>query len=141
MNKIKEKFPEICYFIENPKEYELLYYKEDDIHNQYALDVIEAKRIIEFMNILQKDCDQLRDNYERIYNENCKLRERHNIIDISLLDENYKLESNWNKLKEYLNFYIKLMNNNPDIIEQGQLDILYEVKDIMQELGGNDGND
>lgn len=42
---------------------------------------------------------QLKENYERIYNENCKLREEHNITDISLLDENYKLKDNWNKLK------------------------------------------
>lgn len=52
-----------------------------------------------------------------------------------------RLESNWNKLKEYLKSYIKLMNNNPDIIEQGQLDILYEVKDKMQELEGSDSNE
>ena len=35
---------------------------------------------------------QLKENYDRIYNENCKLREEHNITDISLLDENYKLK-------------------------------------------------
>lgn len=128
MNKIKEKFPEICYFIENPKEYELLYYKEDDIHNEYALDVIEAKRIIEFMNILQNDCDQLRDNYERIYNENCKLREEHNITDVGLLDENYKLESNWNKLKEYISKNIIYDDVGMKILDPSPLE------DHMQEL-------
>ena len=50
MNKIKEKFPEICHFIENPKEYELLYYREDHIHNEYALDIEEAKRIIKYID-------------------------------------------------------------------------------------------
>ena len=32
------------------------------------------------------------ENYERIYNENCKLREEHNITDIKLLDENNRLK-------------------------------------------------
>lgn len=40
----------------------------------------------------------LQQNYERIYNENCKLREEHNITDISLLDENYNLQQEINKL-------------------------------------------
>ena len=40
-----------------------------------------------------KDCiTNLQQNYERIYNENCKLREQHNITDISILDENYRLQ-------------------------------------------------
>lgn len=52
-----------------------------------------------------------------------------------------RLESNWNKLRKYLESYIKLMNNNPDIIEQGQLDILYEVKDKIQELEGSDSDE
>ena len=34
----------------------------------------------------------LEENYDRIYNENCKLREEHNITDISLLDENQELK-------------------------------------------------
>lgn len=49
---------------------------------------------------LKQENKQLKENYERIYNENCKLREEHNITDINLLDENYKLKDNWNKLKE-----------------------------------------
>lgn len=54
------------------------------------------------LNCLRQENKQLKENYERIYNENCKLREEHNITDISLLDENYKIKDNWNKLKEYL---------------------------------------
>lgn len=56
-------------------------------------------------------------------------------------DKNKSLNNNWNKLKEYLKSYIKLMNDNPDIIEQGQLDILYEVKDTIQELEQGSNND
>lgn len=55
--KIDNKFPEICHFIENPKKYELLYYREDHIHNEYALDVEEAKRIIKYMDMYFKTKD------------------------------------------------------------------------------------
>lgn len=41
---------------------------------------------------LQQENKQLKENYDRIYNENCKLREEHNITDISLLDENQELK-------------------------------------------------
>lgn len=52
------------------------------------------------MKIYNKKNKQLKENYERIYNENCKLREEHNITDINLLDENYKLKDNWNIIKQ-----------------------------------------
>lgn len=55
--KYIEKFPEIRHFIENPKEYELLYYREDHIHNEYALDIEEAKRIIKYMDMYFKTKD------------------------------------------------------------------------------------
>ena len=75
---------------------------------------------------------QLKENYERIYNENCKLREEHNITDISLLDENYKLKDNWNKLKKYIN------KANEDLYWTNNYDdILY----VMQELEGSDNNE
>ena len=40
-----------------------------------------------------KEIDRLNKEYERIYNENCKLRENHNINDITLLDENERLNN------------------------------------------------
>ena len=43
---------------------------------------------------LKQENQKLKENYERIYNENCILREKHNINDIGLLDENYKLNKN-----------------------------------------------
>lgn len=51
---------------------------------------------------LQQENEKLKENYDRIYNENCKLRDNHNITDISLLDKNERLENNWNKLKNWL---------------------------------------
>ena len=51
---------------------------------------------------LQQENKQLKENYERIYNENCKLREEHNITDISLLDENQELKQKYlNAVADY----------------------------------------
>lgn len=44
-------------------------------------------------NEIVGEYDRLKAEYERIYNENCKLREQHNINDISLLDENNRLNN------------------------------------------------
>lgn len=52
-------------------------------------------------------------------------------------DEIDKLNNVINELKKYIRNYINLMVNNPDIIEQGQLDILYEVLDKLKELKEN----
>lgn len=91
---------------------------------------------------IQKENEQLKANYERLYNENCKLREEHNINDISLLDENQKLKDNWNKLKEWVNkdydYYIN--NENEDYIG-GRL-CFTDMKNKMQELEQrSDSND
>lgn len=76
---------------------------------------------------------QLKENYDRIYNENCKLREEHNISDIDLLDENYRLKDNWNKLKEYI---------KTEIPEDVFIDTEWFVSilDKMQELGQGSDN-
>ena len=59
-------------------------------------------------NEIVGEYDRLKVEYERIYNENCKLREQHNINDISLLDENNRLNNIINKLEEYLKENIKI---------------------------------
>lgn len=60
---IKKVFPEISCFIENPKKYELLYFKGDHIHNEYALDVEEAKKIINYISDLEKENQKLKKQY------------------------------------------------------------------------------
>lgn len=47
--------------------------------------------------------DRLNKEYERIYNENCKLREEHNITDIKLLDENNRLNNIIDELEKWCN--------------------------------------
>ena len=56
-------------------------------------------------NEIVGEYDKLKAEYERIYNENCKLREQHNINDISLLDENNRLNNIINELEEWLNIH------------------------------------
>lgn len=49
------------------------------------------------------EIDRLNKEYERIYNENCKLREEHNITDIKLLDENNRLKNIIDELEKWCN--------------------------------------
>ena len=53
----------------------------------------------EIVSPILKENKILKENYDKIYNENCKLREEHNITDISLLDENYKLKDKISKIE------------------------------------------
>lgn len=65
----------------------------------------EDKRFIDMTHRnteLLEENKKLKSNYERIYNENCKLREKHNINDISLLDENESLKNQQKEFVKYL---------------------------------------
>lgn len=71
---------------------------------------------------------KLQENYDRIYSENCKLREEHNINDISLLDENYRLKKGIYRIYDYLEdkygcSAVKGIINDTDVAE------LYEILD------------
>ena len=82
---------------------------------------------------LQQENQKLKENYERIYNENCILREKHNINDIGLLDENYKLKQIIDKAIEYLEQKpVVMVNGEPREIyvedDNKLLDILKEVE-------------
>lgn len=108
----------------------------NELADSYELHLKQwAKRCIDTINEyttdLQQENKQLKENYDRIYNENCKLREEHNITDISLLDENYKLKDNWNKLKEIIkkeqDYYMYRKDNR-------YRGFLYKLSEKMQEL-------
>lgn len=71
---------------------------------------------------------KLQENYDRIYAENCKLRKEHNINDISLLDENYRLKKGIYRIYDYLEdkygcSAVKGIINDTDVAE------LYEILD------------
>lgn len=75
----------------------------------------EIKEIFEkklYFDLDEKDYNKIQDyitnlqqNYDKIYNLNCKLREQHNITDIVLLDENYNLQQKNERLKKARSYY------------------------------------
>lgn len=68
--------------------------KEKNLLIQELRDTIDNQR---------EEIDRLNKEYERIYNENCKLRENHNINDITLLDENNRLKNIIDELEKWCN--------------------------------------
>jgi len=83
---------------------------------------LDTKLVGRIKTLLEEN-EKLKDNYERIYNENCILRENHNINDISLLDENEKLKS-----------IIKEVRELADKYEMGKYDYnvpCFELKEIL----------
>lgn len=77
-------------------------------------------------NEIVGEYDKLKAEYERIYNENCKLREQHNINDISLLDEN-------NRLNNIINYIWQVFENGS--FEDG-CDCI-KIYDYLKELKEN----
>lgn len=73
---------------------------------------------------------KLQENYDRIYTENCKLREEHNINDISLLDENYRLKKVINKVIDKLHCWGEVLD--PEF-QQEMLKILEGDNDEKRE--------
>lgn len=71
--------------------------QEENEHKDKLIDIANAG-----ISNLQEEKQKLEKNYNRIYNENCKLRKRHNITDISLLDENQKLNKIIDELEKWL---------------------------------------
>lgn len=78
--------------------------------------------------LLEKENKQLKENYERIYNENCKLRENHNINDISLLDENNKLKEELNKYK-----FPSCKAKDIEVVRANLVDMMRKNKRLEQE--------
>ena len=76
---------------------------------------------------LQQENKQLKENYERIYNENCILREKHNISDIDLLDENYRL-------KQVIDKAIEFTNKNWGTWCTHHLEYMTELQNILKEV-------
>ncbi len=108
--------------------------KENAENNDKVVDKVNWEN-----QLLKKENKQLKENYGRIYNENCKLREEHNITDISLLDENYKLKDNWNKLKEYIKQEPTLYFYNDKLpFEVIMVKIITKMQEIEQ---GSDSNE
>ena len=80
-----------------------------------------------------KEIDRLNKEYERIYNENCKLRENHNINDITLLDEN-------ERLNRIIDNIFKFMQNKYDNSDLTGFTISFmELQDLKELKENNNG--
>lgn len=67
---------------------QMVYVGDRNAFNEIVEDNQKLKNEVVYSKL---EIDRLNKEYERIYNENCKLRENHNINDITLLDENERL--------------------------------------------------
>ena len=67
---------------------QMVYVGDRNAFNEIVEDNQKLKNELVYSKV---EIDRLDKEYERIYNENCKLRENHNINDITLLDENERL--------------------------------------------------
>ena len=108
-------------------------YGADGKQHTRMFNQFEAKALLDYITNLQQKVDQYEnpDDMTLFYmwlDEKAKDKMK------CLEEENKRLNNNWNKLEEYIRSYINLLVNNPDMIEQGQLDILYEVLDKMKEI-------
>lgn len=91
----------------------------------FKIEYEDIKKLLDYITNLQQENKILKENYERIYNENCILREKHNINDIGLLDENYKLKQIIDKAIDKLYCWGEALNPT---FQKELLDILKEVE-------------
>ena len=106
---IKNKFPEIKFFIENPTSYEVLYHQDDRVHNEYPLEVEEAKAIFNYIDYLESKCKKQIDKLKNQQKEFIKyLQEELNVqiqeesIGCEITNKRYILEEILQKYKEII---------------------------------------
>lgn len=124
--------------------------------NVYDIPIVieELEKAEDTIKQLQQENQQLKENYDRIYNENCKLRGEHNITDISLLDENQQLkkqkddvvENAKEKIKRYESYINDLKNGNypSPTVRQERQELIFRIKeqkDLLRMLGEIDEQD
>ena len=117
-------------------------FKGQTVHKGVCLkSMIDEYNAIRNLQIRNKrlcsEIDRLNKEYERIYNENCKLRENHNINDIILLDENERLNNIIKELSKDVDMWNKKYNEQFNIINKLEEIINYEIqewKDTDDEL-------
>ena len=88
---------------------QMVYVGDRNAFNEIVEDNQRLKNEVVYSKV---EIDRLNKEYERIYNENCKLRENHNINDITLLDENERLNNIIKELSKMLICGIKNIMNN-----------------------------
>ena len=108
----------------------------NSINVEDLANAVERFKKIPTYDELLKENKILKENYERIYNENCILREKHNINDIGLLDENYKLKQIIDKATNEL-FILKDMIYKPETREEN-FEIQRKISSIIKRLNGKE---
>ena len=94
---------------------QMVYVGDRNAFNEIVEDNQKLKNEVVYSKV---EIDRLNKEYERIYNENCKLRENHNINDITLLDENERLNNIIEELSKDVDMWIKKYNEQFDIITE-----------------------
>lgn len=94
---------------------EMVYVGDRNAFNEIVEDNQKLKNEVVYSKV---EIDRLNKEYERIYNENCKLRENHNINDITLLDENERLNNIIEELSKDVDMWNKKYNEQFDIINK-----------------------
>lgn len=118
----------------------------NDLKNQVKKLNLENQKYFEISVDSQQENQKLKENYERIYNENCILREKHNISHIDLLDENYKLKQAIDRAIEYLNnvpnitAVVKIPNKPNEELLVGQTLYQKDIIELVKILGRYKGD-
>ena len=94
---------------------QMVYVGDRNAFNEIVDDNQKLKNEVVYSKV---EIDRLNKEYERIYNENCKLRENHNINDITLLDENERLNNIIKELSKDVDMWNKKYNEQFDIINE-----------------------
>ena len=104
---------------------QLVYFGDRNAFNEIVEDNQKLKNELVYS---KTEIDRLNKEYERIYNENCKLRENHNINDITLLDENERLNNIIKELSKDVDMWNKKYNEQFDIINELEKYIIGETE-------------
>lgn len=94
---------------------QMVYVGDRNAFNELVEDNQKLKNEVVYSKV---EIDRLNKEYERIYNENCKLRENHNINDITLLDENERLNNIIKELSKDVDMWNKKYNEQFNIINE-----------------------
>ena len=98
----------------------------------YETTMFEKEQLNSLVNSCQEEIRRLKKQLEEKENIACDWK-------YSCLENAGKIERLENQQKEFIDYltsYIELLNNKPDLIEEGQQDILKEVFDKFKEIKG-----
>ena len=121
---------------------EMVYVGDRNAFDEIVEDNQKLKNEVVYSKV---EIDRLNKEYERIYNENCKLRENHNINDITLLDENERLNNIINELEKELregSFDVYFCSTNTQkTFKSNEIIIKSLILDKLKELKNGDNNE